>query len=74
MKSKKPLAHSMFLNKQDNLEHFEKNLILSLEIQLKVSELLRGGGVQKPLDNVRSFALFIKPSFCNPEGLLPGKF
>ena len=66
MKSYKTIVHSMFLAKLDTLEHFEMNLIIGLEIQLRVSKLFFwGGGVPKTLDNVQSFALFWKPSLIN---------
>ena len=44
VKSNKPLAHSTFFAKLDTLEHFDMNLIIGLEIQLRVSKLLRGEG------------------------------
>ena len=56
-KSNEPLVHSMFFAKLDTLEHFEMNLIIGLEIQLRMSKLLRGVGVPKTLDNAQSFAL-----------------
>ena len=58
---KRNKLHSTFLAKLDSVKHFEINSIKDLEIQLRMSTLLRGGvvggGVPKTLDNVQSFAL-----------------
>ena len=42
MKSNKPLDHSTFFAKPDTLEHFEMNLIVGSELQLRVSKHLSG--------------------------------
>ena len=47
----------MFLAKLDTLEHFEINLIKGFGNLIKDVQTFEGGGVEKPLDKVQSFAL-----------------